>query len=102
MVENDVVLYTKSMPEPQKTDPRSAYWRALGLAWEFGYLIVVPLVLLSLGGLWLDRQFDTKPWLFLAGMALAVTATTILLVRKFSQIVNDMNNPSQGKPTQHG
>jgi F0F1-type ATP synthase assembly protein I len=102
MVENAFVLYTKNMNERPNSDPRAAYWRALGLAWEFGYLIVVPLVVFSLGGLWLDQQFDSKPWLFLAGMALAVVFTTILLVRKFSQIIKDMNNSSKGSSETHG
>ena len=75
------------------TPQRSALWQALNIAWELGYTIVIPLVLLALAGRWADRLFDTSPWLFLSGVVIAIVSTSILLVRKFSRLVRDMNQP---------
>lgn len=69
------------------TPTNKPLWTALGLAWEFGYLIALPLVIFGLGGRWLDRQLGTSPWLLLGGMAVAITLTTIFLVRKFSKMI---------------
>lgn len=67
--------------------PRSSLAEALALAGTMGFTIAVPLVLFVLGGRYLDRQLGTSPWLLLTGLGLAVTASTILLVRKFSQLL---------------
>ncbi len=62
---------------------------ALGYAWQFGYTVVVPLVLFGLGGRWLDDAFGTAPWLFLAGLVLAVIVSSVALVRKALKIFRD-------------
>ncbi len=77
------------MDSPQ----RKALWQALGMAWELGYTIAVPLVIFALAGRWADGRFHTKPWLFLAGVVLAIIATSILLVRKFTRIIREFNTP---------
>ncbi len=71
----------------------SPLWQAFGLAWELGYTIAVPLVLLALGGRYADKAFHTSPWLLLSGMAIAIVLTVILLVRKFSHLIKDLNLP---------
>lgn len=77
------------MENPQRT----AFWQALNIAWELGYTIAVPLVILALAGRWADAKFHTKPWLFLSGVILAILSSSLLLVRKFTRIVRDMNLP---------
>ncbi len=77
-------------PAP-KNAPVRPLWQALNLVWELGYTIVIPLVLFALAGRYADRQFGTSPWLLLGGMVLAITVTTIALVRKFSKLINDTN-----------
>ena len=79
------------MDKPQQ----KALWQALNLAWELGYTIAIPLVLLALAGRWADGVFHTKPWLFLAGIILAMASSTILLIRKFTQLLHDI----PGTPT---
>ncbi len=74
------------------------YWQAMRLALDLGWMIVIPLVLLALAGRLADQYFDTSPWLLLVGMTLAMALTTILLVRKFTQLMNDLNHPSGNKP----
>jgi len=77
--------------------PRSPVWSALGLAWELGYLIIIPLIVFGLGGRGLDQWLGTSPWLFLSGMVLAVVLTTIFLIRKFSQLLRQMEDSTKGK-----
>lgn len=74
------------MDKPQRT----ALWQALNIAWELGYTIAVPLVILALAGRWADAQFHTKPWLFLAGIILAIASSSVLLVRKFSKLLRQI------------
>lgn len=67
--------------------PRSTLAEALGIAWNFGFTVAVPLVLFALAGRFLDRRLHTHPWFFLAGALLAILTSTVLLVRKFKQLL---------------
>ena len=77
------------MDNPQRT----ALWQALNLAWELGYTIAIPLVILALAGRWADGHFHTKPWLFLVGIILAIASSSVLLVRKFSKLLRQIPGP---------
>ncbi len=83
------------MAENDLKAPKSPTWQAFSLAWELGYSIAVPLVLFALGGRWIDRTYGTTPWFLLGGMGLAITFTTILLIRKFSSLMRDVNKPTK-------
>ncbi len=69
---------------------RNVLWQALNIAWELGYTIAIPLVLLALAGRWADGFFHTSPWLLLAGMVLAIVSSSILLIRKFSKLLREI------------
>lgn len=73
---------------------RSPFLQALGMVWEFGYLIAVPLVLFALGGRWLDVKLKTTPWVFLIGLGISIAASTFLLIRKFSVMLKDIERES--------
>lgn len=77
------------MEKPQ----RNAFWQALNLAWELGYTVAIPLVIFALAGRWADNAFGTKPWLFLAGVLIAIISSSLLLVRTFSRLLRDMQPP---------
>lgn len=66
----------------------SALWQAIGLAWELGYTIAVPLVVLALLGRLADKWFGTSPWLFLTGVILSIAISSILVVKKTQSIMN--------------
>lgn len=53
--------------------------RALG---DFGATIAVPVVLLALGGKWLDGRYGTAPTFLLIGVALAILISAVVVVRK--------------------
>ena len=68
-------------------DQSKSTWQALSLAWELGYTISVPLVVLALAGRFLDKWFKTSPWLLLAGVFLSIIITTWIIYRKTKVIV---------------
>lgn len=66
--------------------------QAFGLAWEMGYLMAIPLVLLALGGRLLDRFLGTSPIFLLIGIVLSIIMSSVLLARKAMEIINQIRN----------
>jgi len=60
---------------------------ALGLAWELGYTIAVPLVALALGGRFLDKKLGTAPWLLLLGILVSIAVSSWLVYKKTLDIM---------------
>jgi len=60
---------------------------ALGLAWQLGYTIAVPLVALALLGRFLDKKLGTSPFLLLAGILVSIGVTTWLVYKKTLDII---------------
>lgn len=77
---------------------RSPLAQALSLAWELGYTIAVPLVVLALGGRLLDKAWGTTPWLFVTGIILSIVLTTWLIYRKSVDILR-ASEQSAPKPS---
>lgn len=64
-------------------DPNSKnLFQALGLAWELGYTIAIPLVVFALLGRLADKWLGSSPWLLLVGVFLSIAITTWLVYRK--------------------
>ncbi len=78
----------------------SSFWKALGIAWELGYVIAIPIVVLGVGGRFLDKRLDTSPWLFLAGVIISITLTSFGLVWKFKRLIRsvEQENPPSIPP----
>jgi F0F1-type ATP synthase assembly protein I len=72
---------------------RSPLWRALGLVGQLGFTIAVPLVVLALVGRLADKHYGTSPWLLLAGIGLSIIISSLALVRKFSALMRDIDQP---------
>jgi ATP synthase protein I len=64
-------------------------FRPLALAWELGYTIAIPLVVLALVGRLLDKTFGTSPILLLAGVFLSIFVSSFLVYRKTKKILSD-------------
>ena len=63
-------------------------WELVGFAWELGYIIALPVLVLALGGKWLDTHFGHEfPWVTLIGIALAIFTTTIWLTRRLKRYI---------------
>jgi hypothetical protein len=82
---------------PSATPQRTAFFQAIGYAWQFGYTIVVPLIVLGIGGRWLDRKFGTHPWLFLAGVVVSIAISSIALTIKALKIMRSIE-PNESGP----
>lgn len=74
---------------------RSAFWQAMGFAWDFGIVVVVPLVAFGVLGRYLDRRLHTSPWLFLSGAILAIIISTVLVVVRLKAIISKATNQKQ-------
>lgn len=82
--------------DEQKTSPdvkrqRGLIAQAVGFAWDFGVIVVLPLVVLAILGRYLDRRYGTEPWIFLGAVVLSIVITTVLVVMKLSKIIKGMS-----------
>lgn len=77
---------------------RRAFWEAIGYAWQFGFTIVVPLVLFGIGGRLLDRKFGTSPWLFLGGILLSIAISSIALTLRVLRIYRTLESKPSDEP----
>ena len=59
---------------------------ALNLAWELGYTIALPIVILGFGGAMLDKKLGTSPLFLLIGIALSIIISGVAVYRKVKTI----------------
>ena len=78
-----------------ETPQQQGFWKALGMAWELGYIIAIPIVILGLGGRMLDKRLDTSPWLFLVGVIVSIVLTSFGLVWKFKKLLKGVEQENQ-------
>ena len=64
-------------------------WSVISLAWELGYLITIPIVLLAFGGKLLDNKLGTSPWMLLAGILVSIIITSWLVYRKVNAVISN-------------
>ena len=62
-------------------------FKALALAWELGYTIAVPIVVLALLGRLADKAWGTSPWLLLFGIVVSITFSSWLIYRKVKELM---------------
>ena len=85
----------------QKTPVSNAALQALSYAWQFGYTVAVPLVVLALLGRFLDRTLHTSPWFLLAGILLSIIISSVAVVMKALSIFRSVGSePSPPEPTE--
>ena len=75
--------------KPQKMEEKNQVWSALSLAWQLGYTIAIPLVVLALVGRLLDKRFGTSPWLLLTGIFLSLIVSTFAVYYKTVKILGE-------------
>ena len=68
------------------TQPKNPLWSALNLAWELGYTIAIPIVIMGIGGAWIDKRLGTSPALLLIGIALSLIISGVAVYRKVKEI----------------
>jgi F0F1-type ATP synthase assembly protein I len=83
--------------KPQEIKEKNQTWSALSLAWQLGYSIAIPLVVLALGGRLLDKKFGTSPWLLLSGVILSLFISTFLVYSRTIKILSETEKEQKDK-----
>ncbi len=71
----------------EKEEEKSRVWIALGLAWNVGYMIVIPMILFGVGGVLLDKYWGTTPIFIFVGFLLGMTSAMIIVFKKTKDLV---------------
>ncbi|MFA6131543.1 MAG: AtpZ/AtpI family protein [Patescibacteria group bacterium] len=83
--------------KPKKPTSDAAYYRfAMRIVGDFGVSIAVPAVLAAFGGIWLDRQLGTTPWLLFAGLIAAFTSTYLVIKKKATDYAKKFDELGKG------
>ena len=62
--------------------------RSLSFAIQFGFMIVIPLLVFAFAGKWLSTRYD-NPIYFYAGLILALTVSTAWFYKRISDLYKD-------------
>ena len=62
-------------------------WQAVGLVFQFGYTITLPLVALALVGRFLDKKLNSSPILLLTAIIVSIIVSSVILFVKLKRIV---------------
>lgn len=73
------------MNKDEKTD---SSWSALSLVWELGYLVSLPIIIFAFAGRFLDKKFDTSPWLLLIGILMSIIISSYIVYKKTVKIID--------------
>lgn len=94
MAEN-TLQSVKHKSDSRQLEPNS--WTLLGIAWDLGYLIVLPIVIFGFAGAYTDKYYSTSPLFLLIGIGLSLLITTIGVYGKMSTFIQKMNPPHDKK-----
>jgi len=70
---------------------RSLYIMAMGIAFEFGFVIAVPLISLGQLGKLLDAKHGTHYWVFI-GIGLAIISSVTWFYKRIKIIAKNLHN----------
>ncbi|MDO8559096.1 MAG: AtpZ/AtpI family protein [bacterium] len=77
--------------ESPKNKERPIFLKTLSLAWEMGYTIAGPLVVLAFLGRFLDKKYESSPVALLSGVFLAMIISGAVVFKKTKKIMEDAN-----------
>jgi len=83
-----------------KNKEKSNLWQALSLLGQLGYVIAVPLVILALGGRFIDKKYGTSPWFLIVGMFFALIISTFWVYKKTAEIMSEATEEHKNIKTQ--
>ena len=67
--------------------PPAGMREAVGLAWQLGYAIALPIVGFVLVGKLADQVFDTAPWFLFLGLIVSMPVSFLILYRKLKKFL---------------
>ncbi len=69
----------------------------ISLAWDLGWMIVVPIVVFATGGAFVDKSIGTSPWMLLGGIGLSLVITSVMVYRKTIDAMSTLSNVDDKK-----
>lgn len=87
------------MPKQSQNSP---LWKAMSLAWELGYVIAIPIVVLAFGGAYADKYFKSSPIFLLTGVFLSILISTIGIIKKAKEILVETEREVEEEKRKHG
>lgn len=63
--------------------------KTLAIALEFGFIIAIPLLVLTFGGKWLASHYDNQLFLY-GGIVLAIVFSTVFLTLRIYKIYKEL------------
>ncbi|TSC65342.1 MAG: hypothetical protein G01um101477_516 [Candidatus Doudnabacteria bacterium Gr01-1014_77] len=69
--------------------------RVMSVAFELGFIIALPIVLLGLGGKWLDTKYGTGYYIYI-GIALAIILTSFWMYSRFKAFIDKLKEAAKG------
>lgn len=71
----------------------------MSVAFELGFIIALPIVILGMAGKWLDQRNHTGYFIYL-GIALAVLSTSIWMYARFAELIRKLEEAAQLKKSE--
>ncbi len=71
-----------------QNEKKDKVWSAYSLALNLGYMIALPIVLLGVGGVMVDKHFNSFPLFVIIGFILAMTASLLTVYVKTKDIIS--------------
>jgi F0F1-type ATP synthase assembly protein I len=62
----------------------------ISLAWDLGWMIIIPIIILAIGGAFLDKKFATSPWILLAGIGFSLVITSVMIYGKVTKVLAEL------------
>lgn len=59
------------------------------LAFELGYMVAIPIVVLALLGRLIDKKLDSSPWFLLLGIVISIIVSTYWVYKKTTDIIDN-------------
>ena len=84
MFKEDLKRNNKEMKN-NKTDKVSVF----SLAFELGYIVAIPIVVLALAGRMIDKKLESSPWFLLLGIIISIVVSTYWIYKKTSAIIDN-------------
>lgn len=76
----------------KKNKEKSPFRQAAGVAWQVGYTITVPLIILVIVGRILDKHFNSSPIFILAGIVFSMIISTFTLSLRIKKIMTGIKS----------
>ncbi len=97
MTENNTEITHTDTKKPNKSYSYESA-KTLSVAFELGFIIALPIVVLALFGKWLDQRQGTHYFVYI-GIILAIISTSITIYRRFAAMIEKLNQAADIKPT---